>query len=102
MLLEELCYQVKEQQEKVNRLHSLRSTKKELKWIMSKQELEHLVVPREGRAESVLIKLGNRDSLDGEGWELQREDHSCSTCRSSATEQGKCPDSIGETWSCVQ
>lgn len=70
VLLEDLCCQVKEQQEKVNRLHSLRSIKKELNWVMSKQEPGHPVVPKKGQAGSVFIKLAKGDSFDGEGWEL--------------------------------
>jgi len=52
VLLEHLCCQVKEQQEKVNRMHRLRSVKNELNWIESKPDPEHPVVPKEGQAAS--------------------------------------------------
>ena len=66
-----LCHQVKELQQEVSRLRSIRDDEKEVDWILSdtwiQGEPDPPAVLKEGQAESVLTGLENRDSNDGEG-----------------------------------
>ncbi|KAK4810685.1 hypothetical protein QYF61_007485 [Mycteria americana] len=78
----------------VSKLHSIRADKKEIDQIFPKtleiEEPEPLAALKEEQEYVVLIKLGNRDSQDGDGWNLEtsgiRRDGFCSTCRSAPAE----------------
>lgn len=56
-----LCCQVKELEEEVSRLHTIRDDKK---------EPECPAALREGQEGSMLIRLGNGDFKDAKGWKL--------------------------------
>lgn len=72
--MEELCPQVKEPWEEVSRLHSIRYEEKGIEQIFSEiLQTQYPEIPatlKEGQAESVFIRLGNGDSLDGKGQKL--------------------------------
>lgn len=69
-LVEEWCPHVQEPWEEVSRLHSIRDEKgidQSFSEILQRQKPEPPHTPKEGQAESVLIRLGNGDSRDAEG-----------------------------------
>lgn len=66
--VEDVYCQVKPWQEKVIWLCSVKSDEKELKWVISKQEPNHLAVQKEEQAGSVIIRHGNGECFNGEVW----------------------------------
>ena len=68
------CCHLRELQEGVHRLCSIRDGKQEIDWSFSKTlqvpEPEPLAASTEGEAECMLVALENGDCCDGEGWKL--------------------------------